>query len=76
MDLFIWAVLANRRELANIIWARSRENIAQALMASKLLKGLVEKVLTERDMVDIGSSLLEHARYSHPHYIDFSTKTK
>eukprot|EP00794_Sanderia_malayensis_P003485 gene3485-3983_t len=62
LDLFIWAVLANRRELASLIWERGRENIAAALMASKLLKGLVEKALSERDMVDIGSSLLDHAR--------------
>lgn len=62
LDLFVWAVLANRQELATTIWSRSRENIAMALMATKLLKGLVEKVLSERDMVDIGASLLDHAR--------------
>lgn len=61
LDLFVWAVLANRQELATTIWSRSRENIAMALMATKLLKGLVEKVLSERDMVDIGASLLDHA---------------
>ena len=62
LDLFVWAVLANRRELAKTIWLRGRENIAMALMATKLLKGLVDKVLSERDMVDIGASLLDHAR--------------
>ena len=63
LDLFVWAVLANRRDMAQLIWSKGRETIAMALMATKLLKGLVEKVLSERDMVDIGNSLLEHARY-------------
>ena len=62
LDLFIWAILANRREMAKMIWTRGHENIAMALMATKLLKGLVEKVLSERDMVDIGAALLDHAR--------------
>ena len=62
LDLFVWATLANRCEMARLIWSKGRENIAMALMATKLLKGLVEKVLSERDMVDIGASLMEHAR--------------
>ncbi|XP_065053971.1 transient receptor potential cation channel subfamily M member-like 2 isoform X2 [Rhopilema esculentum] len=61
LDLFVWATLANRREMARLIWSKGRENIAMALMATKLLKGLVEKVLSERDMVDIGASFMEHA---------------
>ena len=62
LDLFIWAILANRREMAKAIWTRGRESIAMALMATKLLKGIVEKVLSERDMVDVGADLLDHAR--------------
>jgi len=61
LDLFIWAILANRREMAKAIWTRGRESIAMALMATKLLKGIVEKVLSERDMVDVGADLLDHA---------------
>ena len=61
IDLFTWAVLANRRELARLIWERCRENLALALMASKLLKGLVEKALSERDFQDIGVDMLDHA---------------
>eukprot|EP00112_Aurelia_sp_Birch-Aquarium-sp1_P007627 Seg1831.8 transcript_id=Seg1831.8/GoldUCD/mRNA.D3Y31 product="Transient receptor potential cation channel subfamily M member 2" protein_id=Seg1831.8/GoldUCD/D3Y31 len=61
LDLFVWAVLANRREMAQLIWSKGRETIAMALMATKLLKGLIDKVLSERDMVDIGNSLTEHA---------------
>lgn len=48
--------------MAMAIWTRGRENIAMALMATKLLKGIVEKALSERDMVDIGASFLDHAR--------------
>ena len=48
--------------MAKAIWTRGRESIAMALMATKLLKGIVEKVLSERDMVDVGADLLDHAR--------------
>ncbi|ELV10344.1 Transient receptor potential cation channel subfamily M member 2 [Tupaia chinensis] len=39
-DLLIWAVVQNRRELAEIIWAQSRDCIAAALACSKILKEL------------------------------------
>ncbi|XP_029457602.1 transient receptor potential cation channel subfamily M member 2-like [Rhinatrema bivittatum] len=39
-DLLIWSVLQNRRELAEIIWAQSRDCIAGALACSKILKEL------------------------------------
>uniref|UniRef100_A0A8C4FHA6 Transient receptor potential cation channel subfamily M member 2 n=1 Tax=Catagonus wagneri TaxID=51154 RepID=A0A8C4FHA6_9CETA len=39
-DLLIWAIVQNRRELAEIIWAQSQDCIAAALACSKILKGL------------------------------------
>lgn len=39
-DLLIWAVVQNRRELAEIIWAQSQDCIAAALACSKILKEL------------------------------------
>ncbi|MBN3295181.1 TRPM2 protein, partial [Amia calva] len=42
-DLFIWAVLQNRRELAEIIWEQCKDCIAAALAASRILKKLAEE---------------------------------
>ncbi|KAM6225119.1 transient receptor potential cation channel subfamily M member 2 isoform 2-T2 [Rhynchocyon petersi] len=39
-DLLIWAVIQNRKELAEIIWAQSQDCIVAALACSKLLKEL------------------------------------
>ncbi|XP_037686515.1 transient receptor potential cation channel subfamily M member 2 isoform X3 [Choloepus didactylus] len=39
-DLLIWAVVQNRRELAEIIWAQGQDSIAAALACSKILKEL------------------------------------
>ncbi|XP_061023445.1 transient receptor potential cation channel subfamily M member 2 [Dama dama] len=39
-DLLIWAIVQNRRELAEIIWAQSEDCIAAALACSKILKEL------------------------------------
>ncbi|XP_063162905.1 transient receptor potential cation channel subfamily M member 2 [Candoia aspera] len=39
-DLLIWAIVQNRKELADIIWAQSRDCIVAALACSKMLKEL------------------------------------
>ncbi|XP_020927162.1 transient receptor potential cation channel subfamily M member 2 isoform X2 [Sus scrofa] len=39
-DLLLWAIVQNRRELAEIIWAQSQDCIAAALACSKILKQL------------------------------------
>nr|XP_031316590.1 transient receptor potential cation channel subfamily M member 2 isoform X1 [Camelus dromedarius]XP_031316591.1 transient receptor potential cation channel subfamily M member 2 isoform X1 [Camelus dromedarius]XP_031316592.1 transient receptor potential cation channel subfamily M member 2 isoform X1 [Camelus dromedarius]XP_031316593.1 transient receptor potential cation channel subfamily M member 2 isoform X1 [Camelus dromedarius] len=39
-DLLIWAIIQNRRELAEIIWAQSQDCITAALACSKILKEL------------------------------------
>ncbi|XP_055975296.1 transient receptor potential cation channel subfamily M member 2 isoform X2 [Sorex fumeus] len=39
-DLLIWAIVQNRRELAEIIWAQSQDCIVAALACSKILKEL------------------------------------
>ena len=61
IDLFIWAVLANRRQMALLMWEKSGENIALALTATKLLKGLVEKELSSKELADVAEDMLEHA---------------
>ncbi|XP_041118797.1 transient receptor potential cation channel subfamily M member 2 [Polyodon spathula] len=42
-DLFIWAILDNRKEIADIIWQQSQDCIAAALAASKILKELAKE---------------------------------
>ncbi|XP_062054489.1 LOW QUALITY PROTEIN: transient receptor potential cation channel subfamily M member 5 [Lepus europaeus] len=37
-DLFLWAVLQNRHEMATYFWAMGREGVAAALVACKILK--------------------------------------
>ncbi|XP_071608857.1 transient receptor potential cation channel subfamily M member 2-like [Heliangelus exortis] len=42
-DLLIWAVVQNRKELAEIIWAQSQDCMAAALGCSKILKELAKE---------------------------------
>uniref|UniRef100_A0A8D2JAJ1 Transient receptor potential cation channel subfamily M member 2 n=1 Tax=Varanus komodoensis TaxID=61221 RepID=A0A8D2JAJ1_VARKO len=42
-DLLIWAIVQNRKELADIIWAQSQDCIAAALACSKMLKELAKE---------------------------------
>ena len=62
LDLFIWAVLMNRREIARVIWERSRENIACALMASKLLSTMAERISGNKELSDLKDDLVDHGR--------------
>ncbi|XP_060098023.1 transient receptor potential cation channel subfamily M member 2 isoform X3 [Heteronotia binoei] len=61
-DLLIWAVVQNRRELAEIIWAQSQDCIAAALACSKILKELSK----EEDDTDSTEEMLTLAEeYEH-----------
>jgi len=62
LDLFSWAILCNRRELAKLVWTQCEDSIACALMASKLLKTLAEKVANDKNVVDTVDDLLDHAK--------------
>uniref|UniRef100_A0A8I3PHN0 Transient receptor potential cation channel subfamily M member 2 n=1 Tax=Canis lupus familiaris TaxID=9615 RepID=A0A8I3PHN0_CANLF len=42
-DLLIWAIVQNRRELAEIIWAQSQDCIVAAVACSKILKELAKE---------------------------------
>ncbi|XP_028925185.1 transient receptor potential cation channel subfamily M member 2 isoform X2 [Ornithorhynchus anatinus] len=53
-DLLIWAIIQNRRELAEIIWAQSQDCIAAALACSKILKELSK----EEDDTDSSEEML------------------
>uniref|UniRef100_A0AAV2J7V9 TRPM SLOG domain-containing protein n=1 Tax=Knipowitschia caucasica TaxID=637954 RepID=A0AAV2J7V9_KNICA len=42
-DLFLWAILHNNKAMAQIAWEESRDSMAAALAASKILKKLSEE---------------------------------
>ncbi|KAM7132576.1 transient receptor potential cation channel subfamily M member 2 isoform 3-T3 [Molossus nigricans] len=61
-DLLIWAIVQNRRELAEIIWAQSQDCIAAALACSKILKELSK----EEEDTDSSEEMLALAdQYEH-----------
>ncbi|XP_061081599.1 transient receptor potential cation channel subfamily M member 2-like isoform X1 [Conger conger] len=48
-DLFLWAILQNRKELAEIAWEQCRDSMCAALAASKILKKLAQEEVDEDD---------------------------
>ncbi|XP_061081605.1 transient receptor potential cation channel subfamily M member 2-like [Conger conger] len=48
-DLFLWAILQNRKELAEIAWEQCRDSMCAALAASKILKKLAQEEVDEGD---------------------------
>ncbi|KAJ7421358.1 Transient receptor potential cation channel subfamily M member 2 [Willisornis vidua] len=61
-DLLIWAVVQNRKELAEIIWAQSQDCMAAALACSKILKELAKEE-EDTDTTDAMLALAE--QYEH-----------
>uniref|UniRef100_A0A8C9M6N4 Transient receptor potential cation channel subfamily M member 2 n=1 Tax=Panthera tigris altaica TaxID=74533 RepID=A0A8C9M6N4_PANTA len=61
-DLLIWAIIQNRRELAEIIWAQSQDCIAAALACSKILKELSKE---EEDTDSLEEMLALADEYEH-----------
>ncbi|KAJ8350040.1 hypothetical protein SKAU_G00251700 [Synaphobranchus kaupii] len=59
-DLFLWAILQNRKELAEIAWEQCRDSMCAALAASKILKKLAEEEVDEGGEAD---RMLELADY-------------
>ncbi|XP_062390194.1 transient receptor potential cation channel subfamily M member 2-like [Sardina pilchardus] len=60
-DLFLWAVVQNNRELAQIAWEQCRDSIAAALAASKILKKLAQE--SENDDEDDANDMKELAKH-------------
>lgn len=68
-DVFIWAVLSNRKEMAKLMWSMGREQIATALMATRLLKSMAGKARADDTITDISPELLEVANDFEQHAI-------
>ncbi|KAG8135858.1 hypothetical protein E2320_008837 [Naja naja] len=61
-DLLIWAIVQNRKELADIIWTQSRDCIAAALACSNMLK----EISKEENDTDSSEEMLTLAeKYEH-----------
>lgn len=60
-DVFIWAVLSNRMAMAKVMWINGREQVACALMATRLLKSMAAKSAADDTITDISIELLENA---------------
>ncbi|XP_037644765.1 transient receptor potential cation channel subfamily M member 2 [Sebastes umbrosus] len=64
-DLFLWAVVQNNKELAEIAWEQCRDCMSAALAASKILKTMAE----EGSDADEAQEMLELANHYEQHAI-------
>ncbi|XP_059896927.1 transient receptor potential cation channel subfamily M member 2 [Gadus macrocephalus] len=63
-DLFLWAVLQNNRELAQIGWEQCKDCMCAALAASKILKKMAEEVKDAEEteqMMELANIYEKHA---------------
>ncbi|XP_056002332.1 uncharacterized protein LOC130049150 isoform X2 [Ostrea edulis] len=60
-DLLLWAVFANRRELAEICWLRSADHLLTGLVCSALLQKLANKANNVKEQI-LSSELEEHSK--------------
>ncbi|XP_069388931.1 transient receptor potential cation channel subfamily M member 2 isoform X2 [Paralichthys olivaceus] len=58
-DLFLWAVVQNNKELAEISWEQCRDGICAALAASKILKTMAREVC-DADEAEAMQELANH----------------
>ncbi|XP_018580884.1 transient receptor potential cation channel subfamily M member 2 [Scleropages formosus] len=59
-DLFLWAILQNNKELAEILWEQCRDGITAALVASKILKKLAIEEEEEGNEAEDMRALANH----------------
>ncbi|XP_056002346.1 transient receptor potential cation channel subfamily M member 2-like isoform X2 [Ostrea edulis] len=60
-DLLLWAIFANRRELAEICWLRSEDHLLTGLVCSALLQKLAIKANNVKEQI-LSSELEEHSK--------------
>uniref|UniRef100_A0A6Q2XA02 Transient receptor potential cation channel, subfamily M, member 2 n=1 Tax=Esox lucius TaxID=8010 RepID=A0A6Q2XA02_ESOLU len=65
-DLFLWAILQNKKELAEIAWEQCLDCMSAALAASKILKKLAEE---DEEEDDEAKEMRELANYYERHAI-------
>ncbi|KAL3875814.1 hypothetical protein ACJMK2_033729, partial [Sinanodonta woodiana] len=60
-ELFLWAVLFNREDMARMFWKMSKNHIAGALVACALLKRLATKA-DDNEELELKDKLLKHSK--------------
>ncbi|WAQ96697.1 TMP2L-like protein [Mya arenaria] len=60
-ELFIFAILLNRRELGKMMWKVGQDQLGAALVACAILKGL-SKVADDEEELELSIDLLDHAK--------------
>ncbi|XP_007577662.1 transient receptor potential cation channel subfamily M member 2-like, partial [Poecilia formosa] len=63
-DLFLWAVVQNNKELAEIAWDQCRDSMSAALAASKILKKMAEELIDAdeaQEMWELAKHYEDHA---------------
>ena len=60
-ELFLWAVLMNRYELARFMWEKGEEAVSDALAACRLFQAIHDQV--EDDYFEIKTALSQHVVY-------------
>ena len=63
IDLFVWAVLANYREIALVFMARGRKQLIMSLIGTQLLKSMRALSLFSDLKEDVANDVLEHEAY-------------
>lgn len=59
-ELFLWAILFNRRELGKMMWRAGQDQLAAALVACAILKCLAA-VADDDEELELSQDLLDHA---------------
>ena len=63
-ELLLWSVLSNLHKMALFVWERGDENLAKALVAGKLFKGLAEEMAKDELKADVSEELKARSRYA------------
>ncbi|CAC5368004.1 TRPM3 [Mytilus coruscus] len=61
-ELFLWAVMMNRKDIAMLFWKRGRDYTCSALMASALTKALAKIADSDEDM-ELSLSYMENSKF-------------
>ncbi|XP_056021813.1 uncharacterized protein LOC125651630 [Ostrea edulis] len=60
-DILLWAIFANRKELAEICWLRTDDHLLTGLICSAILKKLSKKAYCVKEQ-NLGAEFNEHAK--------------
>lgn len=60
-DILLWAILANRKELANIYWLNGKNQLMTGLVCSAVLKKLSKDAKHSKEQI-LANDLKEHSK--------------